>query len=71
MNDLSEAIWRMRTVREKTGFGKSTVDRLEAAGQFPRRRQLSTAAVGWLASEVIAWMKARPTVGRESGGSRE
>ena len=36
----------------------STIDRLEAVGQFPRRiRLLPTARVGWLRREVAAYLR--------------
>jgi predicted DNA-binding transcriptional regulator AlpA len=44
------------------GISKSTAYRLEAAGFFPKRRQLSTLAVGWLRSELEAWLATRNTV---------
>jgi len=44
-----------------------TVMRMEAAGQFPPRRQLSDGTVGWLRSEVEAWLEARPVA---TGGLR-
>jgi prophage regulatory protein len=42
-----------------TKLSKSTRWRLERDGKFPKRRQLSAKAVGWLASEVEAWLKSR------------
>ena len=43
-----------------TGLSRSTRYRLEASGDFPRRRQISIHAVGWLESEVHEWIGARP-----------
>ena len=53
-----------RFVREKeverlTGLSRTTRWRLERQGKFPRRRQISTNAVAWLASEIHAWMTER------------
>lgn len=45
-----------------TGLSRTTRWRLERAGKFPQRRQLSDNAVGWLLSEVMAWRAARPPV---------
>jgi predicted DNA-binding transcriptional regulator AlpA len=39
-----------------------TIYRLEARGEFPRRRQLAGNAIGWLESEVDAWIRSRPVV---------
>ena len=46
-----------------TGLSEVTLWRLEKAGKFPRRRQLSKNSVGYLLSEVVAWMETRPTAG--------
>ncbi len=42
-----------------TGLSKSTRWRLEKFGKFPKKRQLAAKAVGWLSSEIAAWMHAR------------
>jgi hypothetical protein len=39
------------------------VARLELAGLFPQRRQISLYKVGWLESEIDEWMATRPTGG--------
>lgn len=39
-----------------TGLSRTACWRLERTGQFPRKRQLSAGAVGWLESEILAWM---------------
>ena len=41
------------------GLGYSTVWRLEKAGNFPARRQLSAGRVAWRLSEVQAWIDGR------------
>jgi len=46
-------------VREATGLSRSTRWRLESQGKFPARRQLSANTVGWLRSEIEAWIKSR------------
>jgi len=35
------------------------IDRLEAAGQFPKRVRLGACRVAWLAEEVEAWIDER------------
>jgi len=50
---------RLREVVAVTGLSPATIWRRERAGDFPRRRQISPGAVGWLASEVRAWMEGR------------
>lgn len=50
---------RPRIVCERTGLSRTTLWRLERRGDFPRHRQLSTHAVGWLEEEVTAWICTR------------
>lgn len=50
---------RPRTVCERTGLSRTTLWRLERRGEFPRHRQISTNAVGWLEEEVTIWIQAR------------
>lgn len=45
-----------------TGLGYTTLFRLERDGKFPARRQLSPGRVGWVKSEVEAWLLARGSV---------
>ena len=46
-----------------TQLSRSSRWRLERAGQFPRRRQLSTRRVGWLRGEIEQWVRSRPVGG--------
>jgi prophage regulatory protein len=59
-------------VEELVGLSWSSVYRLERAGGFPRRRRLGPRRVGWLESEVQAWLEGRPVsvVGGEDGTGR-
>lgn len=58
----SETLLHVPELLTLTGLSLSTVRRLEAAGRFPRRRQLSPRRAGWLASEVAKWMRGCPVV---------
>ncbi|MFZ2068391.1 MAG: AlpA family phage regulatory protein [Xanthobacteraceae bacterium] len=40
-------------------FCRVHLQRLENAGQFPRRIHLSQRRIGWLRSEIEAWITAR------------
>jgi len=42
-----------------TSLSRTTVWRMERAGDFPRRRQLSPGRVAWLESEIQQWIAAR------------
>jgi prophage regulatory protein len=52
-------VLRLQAVVRTTGLGRSTIYRMEAAGQFPQRIKLGLRAVGWIESEVQAWLAAR------------
>lgn len=52
-------IMKLHEVTGATGLSRSTVFRLELAGQFPRRRQLSARRIGWLEEEIADWVRAR------------
>ena len=65
MNDEMKTtirIIRRPELREITGLSDATVDRREAAGEFPRRRRIGVQSVGWLSDEVEQWMKNLPVV---------
>jgi len=42
-----------------TNLSRSTVRRLELAGSFPRRRQISPRRVGWILTEVLTFIENR------------
>lgn len=46
--------------RQITGVPRSSWYRLERAGLVPQRRRISPGCVGWLMSEISAWMQNRP-----------
>jgi prophage regulatory protein len=40
-------------------YSPAHIDRLEKAGRFPKRVQLGPCRVGWVESEVLAWLEER------------
>ena len=54
-----ERLIRLPELLSRCGVSKRSVYRLEAEGRFPARRQIGPRAVGWLASEIEAWIKSR------------
>ena len=52
-------VLRKREVFNRTGLSQSTVYRMEKAGNFPKRIQISVQCVGWIESEVDAWIEQR------------
>jgi prophage regulatory protein len=43
-----------------TGLSRMTLYRLELAGKFPERRQLSENSVAWLEADILEWIDSRP-----------
>lgn len=49
-----------RQVKDLVLYSFAHIDRLEAAGQFPKRVRLGNGPrcrVGWIESEVLGWLK--------------
>src|SRR5438034_3802125 len=70
MTDYTESFLRWRAVSAVTGLSRPTLWRLVRANRFPKPVPLSSAqAVGWVASEVEAWVQARIAL-RNQQGSR-
>lgn len=60
---MGNLIWREFKVKEETGLSKSTRWRLMKEGKFPQKVKLGPRASGWIAEEILAWVK-------EKGASR-
>ena len=60
-------ILRVRDVARVTGLSRTTLWRLERRGEFPRRLRLAANSVGWIESEIRAWIETRPR-GMTGGG---
>ena len=54
-----ERILRLSEVKERTGLSRSTIYLAISKGGFPQAVNLSIRCVGWLESEVDAWIAAR------------
>jgi predicted DNA-binding transcriptional regulator AlpA len=70
MSGLSPYIGRLADVKAIVKLSRSTIDRLESRGDFPRRRQLSKGAVGWDLAEVRDWWEKRPRGPKSPAGRR-
>jgi prophage regulatory protein len=53
---------RIRQVVQLTGLSRMTIYRLELAGAFPKRRQLSENSVAWRKEDISQWVNSRPVV---------
>src|SRR5262245_27081456 len=55
-----ESILRWRQVSAQTGLSRTSIWRLVRAGRFPRPVQITgPSTVGWVGSEVAAWVESR------------
>ena len=54
-----DRIVRRPELARLTGLSLSTLWRLEQRGDFPSRRRLSANSVGWVETEVLAWVHGR------------
>jgi prophage regulatory protein len=59
-SDRAVRALRLRDVCAVTGLSRHTLWRLRQAGRFPVARRLSIGAIGWLKSDVEAWVRSRP-----------
>ena len=50
----------MKQVCALTGYSRTHIYRLEAAGDFPRRVKLGPNSIRFYSGEIEAWMLARP-----------
>lgn len=57
--EFNERALRLPQVCQMTGLGRSMIYQLQAERRFPQRIKLGERAVGWLESEVQAWLDTR------------
>lgn len=72
MDRLPPRIISWQTLRTMVPYTRQHILRLEGKGKFPRRVQVGANRVGWLLSEIEAWISARVAVrdeGSRSSGS--
>lgn len=48
---------KKQTVSEMVTYSKSHIDRLEAAGKFPKRIRMGQGRVAWVYDEIIAYIE--------------
>ena len=51
------------SVIEQVGLSGSTIDRMEARGEFPRRIHISPRRVVWRQSDLQRWIGEKPATG--------
>lgn len=57
-------ILRRKQVEARTGLSRSTIYNGVKAGTFPKPIHLGAQSVGWVESEVDAWLRERITASR-------
>ena len=58
----AQFLLRLPDVQKLTGLSRSSIYRLEAIGQFPKRVRLSERAVAWREEDLVKWSETRPQV---------
>jgi predicted DNA-binding transcriptional regulator AlpA len=58
-SDNQPRFLRFPEVAERIGLSRSSVWRMERAGQFPQHRRLSSNTVGWWEPEIEEWLRTR------------
>jgi prophage regulatory protein len=51
---------RAPDVTRITGLSRTSIYRMECAGRFPQRVQLSSNSVAWRKADVVEWINSRP-----------
>ena len=56
---MNQTFLRFQPVQNMTGLPRSTIYRLISQGKFPKPIKLTARSVGFLASDIDAWIKSR------------
>jgi prophage regulatory protein len=63
---MTEKILRFRAVKERTGFSRSSIYLKMAEGGFPHSISLGSRSIGWLQSDIDAWINERIQLSRKN-----
>lgn len=58
---MNKVIKRLSGVKSMTGLSRSSIYLMMRAGTFPKNISLGARAVGWLESDIQAWIDSRIT----------
>ena len=67
---MAHHILRLPTVKTRTGLSRSTIYLRVAEGRFPKPISLGARAVGWLDSEIDAWLANQIELSRRTQACR-
>jgi len=56
---VQKAVIRLPEVKARTGISRASIYSFEKQNKFPKRVKLGSRAVGWIESEIEAWIEAR------------
>lgn len=56
---MSPTVLRLPGVKAKTGLGRTSIYGMMKTGDFPAPISLGARAVGWLSSDIDAWIQSR------------
>jgi prophage regulatory protein len=62
---MNERLLKLKEVIGLTGLSKSTIDRKEAANEFPKRVKLGSRWIAWPETKIKEWIQKAIT---EAGG---
>ncbi|MDI1360863.1 AlpA family transcriptional regulator [Methylotenera sp.] len=63
---MSKSFKRLKSVIGTVGLSRSTIYALMAAGKFPKSISLGERSVGWLESDIQAWIDSRISATNEA-----
>ena len=63
---MAHTILRLPAVKARTGLARSTIYLRISEGSFPKPIRLGARAVGWLESEIEAWLSERIKASRRA-----
>ena len=58
-------IVRLRAAKDWTGLSRSTIYAMMKSGTFPKSLSLGARAIGWLESDIQAWIDTRISTSKD------
>ena len=61
------ALWRLPTVKQVTGLGRTSIYERMKNEEFPQSISLGGPMVAWVSTEVLAWVDQQIEASRKAG----